>query len=272
MEKQYNDQWNNSFNYNYLKEVELVDVNAYSDFSLQTENVFRNSLRNGIGGASAQWNTTKFFKLNEDLSFMSVKDAKNEVASILKKGGFKMNPFTLCNEKIYSLSKEHLKEAEEYLDKLGALKDYRTGKNEVKGTWKEDDECYYMELNFGYKNLPIYTKDKVNKVEVIYNKEGIRSISISIPIDFVKEVSEPQELLSANQAFEHLVKYYDAIINKWDEKVVDCYLCYYPWWEDEGITLVPAWFMDVELTKNHEYQGDEVLFLNAITGEWLSHE
>ena len=170
------------------------------------------------------------------------------------------------------MSKEHLKEAEEYLDKLGGLKDYRTGENEVKGTWKEEDECYYMELNTGYKNLPIYTKDEINNITLIYNKDGIRSISINRPLNFVKEVSEPQELLSVNQAFEHLVKYYDAIINKWDEKVVDCYLCYYPWEKDEGVTLVPAWFMDVELTKNHKYKGDNALFLNAITGEWLSHE
>ena len=65
----YKDKANNYFYYTDLNS----HIYATSDFTFQTENIFRNTLREGIGGASAQWNTTKFFKTDEDLSFMPMK-------------------------------------------------------------------------------------------------------------------------------------------------------------------------------------------------------
>lgn len=246
-----------------------------SAFQVQTQYVFRNSAK--TEQMSEYGDTTSFFEMDQDLSFLPAKEAEAAVRELLEGCGLTLSEKT----EIYSLTKEDLKEAEDYLDGLELLED-RSGESLKKGTWTTEDECYFMVFRGSEEGLPLYqyrrngSEDVLSigtSIEAIYSAEGIRYLHIENPYQVIGENTEKQSILSMENALSKLAEMYEDILSDHENIVEQCYLCYLPSFTNEGIILQPAWYLEVKTA--YDMDGElwdhwDAYYLNAVSGEWIT--
>ena len=249
-----------------------------SSFQTQIQYIFRSSPKTEIMNEAG--NTTSFFEKNRDLSFLSAEKAEETVRKLLEGCGLSLFP----EADVYSLTKESLKKAENYLDGMGELNDIRSGESLKKGKWTAEDECYYMIFRGSVENLPVYQYRRMGReeelsagtsIELIYSAEGIRYLYISNPYRMIEEISKKQKVVSMKEAFVQLKDMYENILDENKKTVEQCYLCYLPVYEKSGIILKPVWYLEVhtEYEQESDVQNQwNAYYLDAVSCEWITEE
>jgi hypothetical protein len=251
-----------------------LEVIFSTPFATRINYVFRNFPKLEV--MSETGDTTSFFEQNEDLSFLTAKEAEKKVRDLLTQCGLSL----FEDAQVYTLSKESLKKTEEYLDALGEMNDVRSGESLVKGNWTSEDECYYMIFRGKAENLPVYQYKRIGgeedlsvgtRIYVLYSAEGIQDLYIENPYQVTQELSQKQTILSKAEALNQLNKMFGELLD-YDRKTIEqCYLCYLPTFSSDGIVLKPVWYLEVH-RKTEEMDVWEGYYLDAISGEWITEE
>ncbi|KIR02616.1 hypothetical protein P261_01431 [Lachnospiraceae bacterium TWA4] len=246
------------------------NVFGFSDFWSQTVNVFHYKM---LQPKDLIWDTTRYFEKDKDLSFAKVLEVKEEVVKALEESGYNFKEFPLYHEEVFALTKEKLKEAEDFLIKKDCMTDLRTGKSMVKGKWTTDDEAYYLYLHTAYDGVPLYEESASERLKVLYNKDKIQSIEIINPLEVIPSNLEKKPLISLEEALKSLIAYDKNILDGKEHKVSDMKLCYYLNRNNDGMTLIPVWYVEYGIVYGDDQPTNaNNLFLNAITGEWFMEE
>ncbi|KIR02624.1 hypothetical protein P261_01439 [Lachnospiraceae bacterium TWA4] len=253
---------------------QLGGIYYFTDFMNQTNNIFHYNMMTNTHDPIGD--TTNYFETDKDLSFAPVKNVKAEVVDLLEKAGYDFNQFPLYQEEVFSLTKESLKKAEDFLAQTDWMIDLRTGKSTVKGNWTTDDEAYYLYLHTAYDGLPLYEGDH-DPSQILYNKDKIVGLTLDAPLEVISTNLEKKPLISFEEAL-NIFLHYGASYD--DEKITDMNLCYYPKNTENHIELIPVWHIEwknVVYSKEWEKAtGKDAIyrnvFINAITGEWSMDE
>lgn len=249
-----------------------------SSFQTQIQYIFRSSPKTEIMNEAG--NTTAFFKKDSDLAFCSAEKAEKTVRELLEGCGLSL----FSEADVYTLTKERLKQVEDYLDGMGELNEIRSGESLKKEKWTEEDECYYMIFRGSVENLPVYQYRRMGReeelsagtsIELIYSAEGIRYLYISNPYRMTGEISKKQNVVSMEEALVQLKELYENILDENKKTVEQCYLCYLPVYEKSGIILKPAWYLEVHT--EYEQENDisdqwNEYYLDAVSCEWITEE
>ena len=221
---------------------------------------------------------------DEDLVFMTKKDATNLAIDYCEKLGIKINEIPIS---VKSLNYDLLKEQEMELKKQqdGDFNYYiEKGKIKPKELTK-DDELYIMKFNTNIKGINLISKDITlqtvdrmingSQIEVSISKDGVISLDTNSALyteESTKE--EDSEIVSLDDAVEKVHKIYDGIITKDKIKVTNIALEYAPILKADNneFELVPTWVFDMTISgidtkSNESIEHEKSIYINAITGE-----
>lgn len=145
-----------------------------------------------------------------DLPFMPQKEAWKNVSEVLDKLGVDVSDDVICYVMEHSIMSEEEKKA------IARAEEEDTKIPTAKTQWTEDDDCYYFMTYTTWQDYPVLPPvmgegfDE-NNVSVIYDKNGIQSLSINgyYPLELKNEV----EVVSPEMVLKALEKYFGNIIS-----------------------------------------------------------
>ena len=145
-----------------------------------------------------------------DLPFMPQKEAWKNVSEVLDKLGVDVSDDVICYVMEHSIMCKEEKKA------IARAEEEDTKIPTAKTQWTEDDDCYYFMTYTTWQDYPVLPPvmgegfDE-NNVSVIYDKNGIQSLSINgyYPLELKNEV----EVVSPEMVLKALEKYFGNIIS-----------------------------------------------------------
>ncbi len=211
-----------------------------------------------------------------DLSFMTVAEMETLGKDLLAQIGSAWEPelfkcVTLSGQEIMDFQKEMLE------------KNWYTDSSPM--TLTEAEDTCYLEFKFTYDGLPLLGSDEPTvtlynnwmptptvTATMMLNGDGLQDCAMSIPCT-VEAASEPQTVLSLEEAMGVLKDKYDLEILFDSLKITEAWMEYIPVKQDQSLVLTPYWcFKDTDdaLVGTPGYYGNASRF-NAITGKDLAY-
>lgn len=214
--------------------------------------------------------------LDCELDFMSKSDVVESIKDILNKNGIS----TCENPKVYGLSQEKMQQEQDKAlaednNQIEAMIDISKVKKQDK--FIKDDECYAIFFKGSFDNIPIvedFYVDEVSdktifgsSIEAWISKDGIIDFNITNAVEKIKEVENPEKLLSVDDAMDKLKERYDNIIT--DDKmffneISFQYVCNFDSDNNEELNFVPTWCF---VKRQKQITKSDFIRVNAVTGE-----
>lgn len=212
-----------------------------------------------------------------DLSFMTVAEMEKFGKDILRQLGIEwkaelLNCVTLSGQEILDFQKEMFS------------KSIYTEFGTPTALSKAEDTCY-LEFTFSHDGVPLFGPEEpsVSFVEdvfppmpanatILFNKDGIQKVEVNCAC-IAETASEPQEILSLENAIASLKSKYDLAIQFGTLKVTDIWMEYIPVKQGNTLVLTPYWcFKEIDEERQNipGYLGNGERF-NAITGKDLAY-
>lgn len=210
-----------------------------------------------------------------DLSFMTVAEMESFGKTILTQLGIAWEPklnkcVTLSGQEVLDFQKEMF--TTNYYAQNGASPITLT---------QTEDTCY-LEFTFTYDGIPLFGPDEPNisfmdgvfppapvKATIMMNAGGIQDFNLD-GICAVASASEPQTILTLDEAIAALKNKYDLEILFGTLKTTDVWMEYIPVKQGDSTVLTPYWcFRSIDVSAGDDFaMADRI---NAITGKDLAY-
>lgn len=209
-----------------------------------------------------------------DLSFMTVAEMESFGRNVLTQLGVTWEPklnkcVALSGQEILDFQKE-----------MFGKSTYTEMGNPVKLT-DAADTCY-LEFTFSYDGIPLLTRDEPNissyvemmpsmdaTAMILINADGIQNFTLYTPY-IVETTSEPQKVLTLDEAIAALQRKYDEEILFGTMTIPDVWMEYIPMKQDGSWVMKPYWcFKMVDPTAGDAFANADRI--NAITGKDMAY-
>lgn len=217
--------------------------------------------------------------LPHDLSFMSVEKMEEFGSDFLTRLGIAWEPklfrcVTLSGREIMDFQQELFGDGGAYVQ-LGITPTSLTA---------AEDACY-LQFNFAWDGIPLIGFDEPAassyenfgaspdaKATIMLNADGIQTCTVSFPCT-IEAASDPQPILSMEEAIALLQDKYDLQILEAPREIVDIWMEYIPVKRDEEWVLTPYWYFRQVNEKTAGARNDfgSANRFNAITGKDLTY-
>lgn len=220
-----------------------------------------------------------------ELGFQSIEEADALVRSYLDK----MNiAGEAVRKTVYSADAQKLQGIQNYClendETFRAMTE--NGKFQIKDSFEENNEVYYLEYQFQLDGTPVFNSDdpdiavsggieappiaQVMKVTAYVSASGIRYMEISNVVEREMELAEEGELITVDEVKQSLSRKYGDVILTNKMTVSRIYLEYIPQIDIVDYTkikMTPVWCCEIQEEGSDFIQGDRY---HAITGEEIS--
>lgn len=169
--------------------------------------------------------------LDVELSFLSRKDAKDKVQSIVET---LYQTFTVSEVRVEAYTKEHMQKLVDNIAKDASFNGFIKSET-IEHTWTEEEEIYCLTVSFTENDISILNRD-INlrdgstvwgsRVEIWMNKRGIQRLQ-AVGL-WMKETEERTEVCSLEEALHALAGKYRNIVSDDQMTVTEAQLVYVP--------------------------------------------
>lgn len=244
--------------------------------------------------------TMGFFQSDHTLVSLDLAAAKKQCVDFLSKLGFSVSQLRVTT---YALDSDSLQSAADFLLEAGwydtpPSEEWIDGKTlpaEYR-TYCQDDECYYISVEFSVGDIPLYSSDvglsdgtnygTMEKLEgenpvfgisgpscaMIIDKDGISYLRLSTMFTSLEENGDHKELLSTEAAQSAFAALYENTIAIRKDEVQDMHLYYIPVYDAERMSFSysPVWEFEIYTYKQPDDPDRfsiKHVFIDAYTGK-----
>lgn len=230
------------------------------------------------------------------LSFMSPQEAVKQGEKLIKKLGLISNPDIQAGQIVGMNAKEIMNWQSELLKDNGYKEGVNIGKTTILNDLTTEDDAYLLAFSLRYQDVPIFNQDNEPsissasdglvppsaKVAMLVTAKGLRYFSLEGGVSANGTASQPQAIISAEQALSTLVDKYKDTVRFGKQCITGVWLEYIPQSDnnnqkpDEPVTLTPYWCFrlasfDDATGKMDGREFDSAERINAITGKDLAY-
>jgi hypothetical protein len=219
-----------------------------------------------------EYNADKYATGN-NLEFMSITDAKNQIYQTLISLGIELSEQFTC----YTLDYKTMQKEEILYDKWGDIIE-----DGSKTSWSEEDSCYIFDFQQEYNGMVInsngygdYLSGGLNgtTIRVIYGQHGIIDCSIDGVLEF-EDTTEDESIISLDQAVEVVKDKFDLIIQEYPLTIKKIDLEMLPITDKKDYTqlhIIPAWkfevIEDIVDTDGNQVQLNSQILINGLNAK-----
>ncbi|MFT3984357.1 MAG: hypothetical protein QM697_10650 [Lachnospiraceae bacterium] len=230
------------------------------------------------------------------LSFMSPQEAIKQGEELIKKLGLISNPDIQAGQIVGLNAEEIMNWQNELLKDNGYMEGVNIGKTTILNDLTTEDDAYLLAFSLRYQDVPIFNQDNEPsissasdglvppsaKVNMLVTAKGLRYFSLEGGVSANGTASQPQEIISAEQALSMLEEKYKDTVRFGKQCITEIWLEYIPQSDnnnqkpDAPVTLTPYWCFrlasfDDATGKMDRREFDSAERINAITGKDLAY-